>query len=71
MNFTLAIYGVINGLFVLLISPLFISVIKKVKAYAQGRKGPSPLQTYRNLFKLPKKETVYSKNSSWIMRVTP
>jgi formate hydrogenlyase subunit 4 len=71
MNFTLAIYGVINGLFVLLISPLFISVIKKVKAYAQGRKGPSPLQTYRNLFKLLKKETVYSKNSSWIMRVTP
>jgi formate hydrogenlyase subunit 4 len=71
MNFTLAIYGVINALFVLLISPLFISVIKKVKAYAQGRKGPSPLQTYRNLFKLLKKETVYSKNSSWITRVTP
>jgi formate hydrogenlyase subunit 4 len=71
MNVTLLIYGVLNALFVLLISPLFISLIKKVKAFAQGRKGPSLLQTYYNLAKLMKKETVYSANSSWIMRVTP
>ncbi|MGD6806778.1 MAG: respiratory chain complex I subunit 1 family protein [Candidatus Bathyarchaeia archaeon] len=67
----LAVYGIINVLFVLLVSPLFISVIKKVKAHAQGREGPSILQTYRNLAKLLKKETVYSENSSWIMRATP
>jgi formate hydrogenlyase subunit 4 len=72
MNILLLLaYGIINTFFVLLVSPLFISLIKKVKAYAQGRKGPSLLQTYRNLFKLLKKETVYSKNSSWIMRATP
>jgi formate hydrogenlyase subunit 4 len=72
MNYaTLLAYGVLNTLFVLLISPLFISLIKKVKARAQGRKGPSLLQTYRNLSKLLKKETVYSTNSSWIMRATP
>ena len=72
MNYvTLISYSVLNLLFVLLISPLFISLIKKVKAYAQGRKGPSLLQTYRNLAKLLKKETIYSKNSSWIMRATP
>ena len=42
MNIALLLaYGVINTLFVLLVSPLFISLIKKVKAYAQGRKGPS------------------------------
>ena len=72
MNIALLLaYGVINTLFVLLVSPLFISLIKKVKAYAQGRKGPSLLQTYRNLAKLFKKETIYSQNSSWIMRATP
>ena len=71
MNFTLIGYGILNMLFVLLISPLFISLIKKVKAHAQKRKGPSLLQTYRSLAKLLKKETVYSQNSSWITRITP
>lgn len=64
-------YGILNTLFVLLISPLFISLIKIVKAHAQKRRGPPILQTYRNLAKLLKKETVYSTNSSWIMRATP
>ncbi|MCL4430180.1 MAG: NADH-quinone oxidoreductase subunit H, partial [Chloroflexi bacterium] len=68
---TLIAYGILNTLFVLLISPLFISLIKMVKATAAKRRGPPILQTYRNLAKLLKKETVYSKNSSWIMRVTP
>ncbi len=68
---TLIAYGILNTIFVLLISPLFISLIKIVKAHAQQRRGPPILQTYRNLFKLLKKETVYSTNSSWIMRATP
>lgn len=71
MNITLLLYGLLNVVFVLLVSPLFISIIKKVKALAQKRKGPPLLQTYYNLAKLMKKETVYSENSSWIMRVTP
>jgi formate hydrogenlyase subunit 4 len=68
---TLIAYGILNMLFVFLISPLFISLIKIVKAHAQKRRGPPILQTYRNLSKLLKKETVYSTNSSWIMRATP
>jgi formate hydrogenlyase subunit 4 len=71
MNFTIIAYGILNVLFVLLVSPLFISLIKKVKAFAQRRKGPSLLQTYYNLAKLMKKETLYSSNSSWVMRATP
>lgn len=56
MNIALLLfYGILNLLFVLLASPLFISLIKKVKAHAQGRHGPSILQTYRNLMKLRKK----------------
>jgi formate hydrogenlyase subunit 4 len=71
MNITLLLYGLLNVLFVLFVSPLFISLIKKVKAFTQKRKGPPLLQTYYNLAKLMKKETVYSENSSWIMRATP
>lgn len=71
MNTEFLYYGILNMFFVVAVSPLFISLIKKVKAYAQGRRGPSLFQTYYSLIKLLKKETVYSSNSSWIMRVTP
>jgi formate hydrogenlyase subunit 4 len=71
MILELLAYGIMNTLIVLIISPLFISLIKKIKALAQGRKGPSLFQTYYNLAKLMRKETIYSSNSSMIMRVTP
>ena len=65
------IYALLNTAFIILISPLFMSLIKKVKAFSQGRQGPPLLQTYYSLAKLLKKETVYSTNTSMIMRVTP
>jgi formate hydrogenlyase subunit 4 len=65
------LYGVLNTAFILLISPLFMSLIKKVKAHTQGRKGPPLLQTYYSLGKLLRKETVYSSNTSIIIRITP
>ena len=71
MSGSFFIYSILNVLFVIAISPLFMSLIKIVKAFAQRRKGPSLFQTYFNLWKLLKKETVYSSNSSWIMRITP
>jgi formate hydrogenlyase subunit 4 len=67
----LFLYLILNTVFVLLISPLFISLIKKAKAYTQGRRGPPLLQTYFMLAKLMKKEVVYSTNSSAIMRIAP
>jgi formate hydrogenlyase subunit 4 len=69
MSFIL--YALINTIFVLLVSPLFISLVKKVKAMTQGRQGPPIFQTYFMLLKLLKKERVYSVNSSLIMRITP
>lgn len=69
--FSNLIYSLLNLGFVILFAPFFISLIKKVKAFAQGRKGPYIFQTYYNLWKLLRKEIVYSSNSSWIMRVSP
>ena len=65
------IYALLNTIFVILISPLFVSLIKKVKAYMQGRQGPPLLQTYYSLLKLLRKERVYSSNTSLIIRITP
>jgi formate hydrogenlyase subunit 4 len=71
MNLSFLIYVLINTLMVVAIAPLFISLIKKVKAATQGRSGPPLFQTYSSLAKLLKKEVIYSPNSSWVMRVTP
>jgi formate hydrogenlyase subunit 4 len=65
------IYVIVNTVFVLLISPLIMGLIKKVKALAQGRRGVPLLQIYYLLFKLLKKEKVYSTNSSFITRIAP
>jgi len=71
MNPEFILYLLINTAVVLTIAPLFISLIKKVKAWTQGRRGPPLFQTYFMLVKLVKKEVIYSPHSSWIMRVTP
>ncbi|MDD5502002.1 MAG: NADH-quinone oxidoreductase subunit H [Candidatus Thermoplasmatota archaeon] len=71
MNWPFLIYIFVNAAFALLISPFYMSLIKKIKAWTQRRKGPPLFQTYYNIAKLMKKEVVYSSNSSWIMRTTP
>ena len=71
MTASFVIYFFVNTLFVLLVSPLFMGFIKKVKAHMQGRRGPPLLQVYYNLLKLFKKETVVSLNSSFITLISP
>lgn len=70
-NLSFILFCLLNTGFVLLVSPLYMSLIKKVKAAAQGRKGPRLLQNYYDLRKLLHREVVYSPTSSGIMRVTP
>ena len=64
-------FGAANVAFALLISPFYMSLIRRVKARVQRRRGPPLMQTYHNLLKLWRKERVYSENSSWVMRATP
>jgi formate hydrogenlyase subunit 4 len=71
MNASFLLFALLNTGFILLVSPFFMSLVKKVKAYAQGRKGPRFLQSYFDLRKLMQKEVVYSPDSSGIMRFTP
>lgn len=56
---------------VLLLSPLFLSLIAKTKAAFGGRTGPPWLQPYRELYKLLHKDAVYSSTTTWIFRLGP
>ncbi|QXO94323.1 NADH-quinone oxidoreductase subunit H [Methanospirillum purgamenti] len=71
MNFIPVVYGVLNILLVLGLAPLYITVVKKVKARVQGRRGPRIIQGYLNLAKLFKKEVIYSEYASFISRLAP
>jgi formate hydrogenlyase subunit 4 len=71
MTLTLATYYILNPLFILLLSPLLMGLVKKIKALAQGRVGPPLLQQYYQLIKLSHKEIVYSTSSSFMMRLAP
>jgi len=52
-------------------APLLVGGLRSLKARLVGRRGPSPLQPYRDLAKLLGKEAVISTTTSWIFRVTP
>jgi formate hydrogenlyase subunit 4 len=71
MNADFLVYGIINTLSVVFIAPLFVSLVKKVKAWTQGRQGPSIFQMYYTIAKLLKKEVIYSPDASWITRIAP
>jgi len=55
----------------LAVAPLLKTVIKKMKARLQNRKGPPLLQGYYDLLKLFRKEPVRSETASWIYVAGP
>lgn len=57
--------------FVLLLSPLCVGIIRTVKARMQNRHGASIVQPYRNLIKLFHKDEVVSHDASWIFMIAP
>jgi len=66
----LAVQGVQMAL-VLVLAPLLTGLIRLVKARLMGRRGPSPIQPYRDLARLLRKEAVLAENASWLFRVAP
>ncbi len=56
---------------VLALAPLLTGVVRLVKSRLMGRRGPSPLQPYRDLLRLTRKEAVLAENASWLFRVAP
>lgn len=58
-------------LLMLAAAPLLAGMVRLAKARLVGRRGPSPIQPYRDLLRLLRKEAVVAENASWLFRVTP
>ena len=55
----------------LLLPPLLLGVIVKVKAFFAGRVGAPVLQLYRDVWKLWRKGSVFSTTTTWVFKAGP
>jgi formate hydrogenlyase subunit 4 len=55
----------------LLLPPLLLGVVNRVKAVMAGRRGPPLLQAYSDIAKLLRKGAVYSRTTTWVFRAGP
>ena len=61
----------LNILILIFMPFIMIGIIKKTKAFWGGRKGVRLLQPLYDVLRLLKKETVYSKTTSWVFKFAP
>ncbi len=52
-------------------APLITGYVRWLKARLNGRRGPSPLQPYRDLYRLIQKEAVVAHSASWVFHAAP
>ncbi len=55
----------------LILAPLLLGIIPRVKAWFAGRQGQPLLQIYYDLIKLSQKGAVYSTTTTWVFRLGP
>jgi formate hydrogenlyase subunit 4 len=55
----------------LAVPPLLLGIVQRVKAIFAGRRGPPLLQVYFDLYKLLRKDAVYSRTTTWVFRAGP
>jgi formate hydrogenlyase subunit 4 len=66
------ILGQIGQIFlVVALAPLITGWVRLVKSRLNGRIGASPLQPYRDIFRLLQKEAVVAHSASWVFRAAP
>jgi len=56
---------------VLVLSPLLLGMVARIKAIAAGRSGPPLLQLYFDLAKLARKDAVFSRSTTWVFLAGP
>jgi formate hydrogenlyase subunit 4 len=67
----MSVQSTIHPALALLIAPLLLGVINRIKAVYAGRTGPPLLQAYYDIAKLLRKGAVYSTTTSWIFLAGP
>ena len=65
------LWQAVHILLIVALAPLVTGWVRLVKSRLNGRRGPSPLQPYRDLFRLLQKEAVVAHSASWIFRAAP
>ncbi len=65
------LFEALQVILIVVVAPLFTGIIRKLKALMQSRRGPGIFQPYYDLYKLFQKESVISKHTSWVFRITP
>ncbi len=58
-------------LLAVLLAPLQLGIIQRVKAWFAGRRGAPLLQPYHDLWRLLHKGAVYSHTTTWVFRLAP
>jgi formate hydrogenlyase subunit 4 len=53
------------------VAPVVAGVMRTVRSRLEGRQGPSPLQPWRDLRKLLRKERLITQHASWVFVVAP
>lgn len=61
----------INTLLIFTAAIFFTGIINRTKSIASGRKGPGILQPIRDVIRLFRKDSVYSKTTSWVFQLAP
>jgi Formate hydrogenlyase subunit 4 len=61
----------ISLILIILASLFFSGIIIRTKSIAAGRKGPGIFQPLKDIFRLFKKGSVYSKTTSFIFQIAP
>lgn len=67
----IAVFVFLQWISVLMLAPLLIGCIRKLKARFQNRVGASVFQPYRALATLTRKEMTITRHSSWVFHVVP
>ena len=66
-----ALRSVVQVCLALLLAPVLLGVINRVKAWFAGRHGPPLLQAWYDIAKLMGKSAVYSRTTGWVFRAGP
>jgi formate hydrogenlyase subunit 4 len=56
---------------VVALAPLVTGWVRFVKSRLNGRRGASPLQPYRDVYRLLQKEAIVAHSASWVFRAAP
>jgi formate hydrogenlyase subunit 4 len=65
------VFQLLQMTLVIALAPALTGLVRKAKAQLLRRRGPTPWQPYRDLYRLARKEAVVAESASWLFRFVP